>query len=160
LLVLGGLLALYDGAEVLLSRSLGSLAATGWVTAVLLGGLLGFAAASAVFVLADSPGLVWAARLGQGPRPRRSPRGSALVARLHPHGKRGRAFGSYGFFKSIGDTPGRCSRRRDRLGRPAAAVRGHGMLALAVAGWAAAVGASGAAATEGPADGARPGAGA
>ncbi|GAA1897653.1 hypothetical protein GCM10009837_19940 [Streptomyces durmitorensis] len=50
---------------------------------VLLGGLSSFAAASAL-----------------------SPSASALVARLNPAAKRGRAFSSYGFYKSIGYTLG------------------------------------------------------
>jgi hypothetical protein len=36
-----------------------------------------------------------------------SPSASALVARLNPSARRGRAFGSYGFYKSIGYTLGR-----------------------------------------------------
>ncbi|GGW93653.1 hypothetical protein GCM10010383_23940 [Streptomyces lomondensis] len=66
LLVLGGLLALYDGAEVLLKPVFGTLADRVGARPVLLGGLLAFAAASAVYALAGSPGWLWAARLGQG----------------------------------------------------------------------------------------------
>ncbi|MGW3354440.1 MFS transporter [Streptomyces bungoensis] len=107
LLVLGGLLALYDGAEVLLKPVFGTLADRVGARPVLLGGLVAFAAASAVYVVADSPGLLWAARLGQGAAASAfSPSASALVARLNPAAKRGRAFGSYGFYKSIGYTLG------------------------------------------------------
>jgi MFS family permease len=107
LLVLGGLLALYDGAEVLLKPVFGTLADRIGARPVLLGGLVAFAAASAVYTVADSPGWLWAARLGQGAAASAfSPSASALVARLNPTAKQGRAFGSYGFYKSIGYTLG------------------------------------------------------
>jgi MFS family permease len=107
LLVLGGLLALYDGAEVLLKPVFGTLADRIGARPVLLGGLIAFAAASAVYALADSPGWLWAARLGQGAAASAfSPSASALVARLNPAAKHGRAFGSYGFYKSLGYTAG------------------------------------------------------
>ncbi|MFF4763975.1 MFS transporter [Streptomyces sp. NPDC001292] len=107
LLVLGGLLALYDGAEVILKPVFGTLADRIGARPVLLGGLVAFAAASAVYVVADSPGWLWAARLGQGAAASAfSPSASALVARLNPAAKHGRAFGSYGFYKSIGYTLG------------------------------------------------------
>ncbi|MET7573297.1 MFS transporter [Streptomyces sp. NPDC005492] len=107
LLVLGGLLALYDGAEVLLKPVFGTLADRVGARPVLLGGLFAFAAASAVYAVADSPGWLWAARLGQGAAASAfSPSASALVARLNPAAKHGRAFGSYGFYKSIGYTLG------------------------------------------------------
>ncbi|WP_345664990.1 MFS transporter [Streptomyces venetus] len=107
LIVLGGLLALYDGAEVLLKPVFGSLADRIGGKPVLLGGLIVFAAASALYAIADSPGWLWAARLGQGAAASAfSPAASAMVARLNPAAKRGRAFGSYGFYKSIGYTLG------------------------------------------------------
>ncbi|MBM9504299.1 MFS transporter [Actinacidiphila acididurans] len=107
LLTLGALLALYDGAEVLLKPVFGSLADRIGARPVLLGGLVAFAAASAVYALAGSSGWLWAARLGQGAAASAfSPSASALVARLNPAAKRGRAFGSYGFYKSIGYTLG------------------------------------------------------
>ncbi|WP_280891933.1 MFS transporter [Streptomyces sp. LBL] len=107
LLVLGGLLALYDGAEVLLKPVFGTLADRVGARPVLLGGLVAFAAASALYAMVDSPGWLWAARLGQGAAASAfSPSASALVARLNPAAKRGRAFGSYGFYKSIGYTLG------------------------------------------------------
>ncbi len=106
-MVLGGLLALYDGAEVLLKPLFGTLADRIGARPVLLGGLAAFAAASALYVLADSPGWLWAARLGQGAAASAfSPSASALVARLNPAARHGRAFGSYGFYKSIGYTLG------------------------------------------------------
>ncbi|MFE3181806.1 MFS transporter [Streptomyces violascens] len=98
LLVLGGLLALYGGTEVLLKPVFGTLADRIGARPVLLGGLIAFAAASAAFVVADNPGLLWLARLGQGAAASAfSPAASALVARLNPAAKHGRAFGSYGF---------------------------------------------------------------
>jgi MFS family permease len=107
LLVLGGLLALYDGAEVLLKPVFGTLADRIGARPVLLGGLVAFAAASAVYAVADRPGLLWAARLGQGAAASAfSPAASALVARLTPAATHGRAFGSYGFHKSVGYTLG------------------------------------------------------
>nr|WP_250566822.1 MFS transporter [Streptomyces sp. Tu102] len=107
LLVLGGLLALYDGAEVLLKPVFGSLADRIGARPVLLGGLIGFALASAAYVVADRPAWLWAARLGQGAAASAfSPSASALVARLNPAARHGRAFGSYGFYKSIGYTLG------------------------------------------------------
>ena len=107
LMVLGGLLALYDGAEVLLKPVFGTLADRIGARPVLLGGLVAFAVASATYVLADSPGWLWAARLGQGAAASAfSPAASALVARLNPAAKHGKAFGSYGFYKSIGYTLG------------------------------------------------------
>ncbi|BFU43184.1 MFS transporter [Krasilnikovia sp. MM14-A1004] len=107
LLVLGGLLALYDGAEIVLKPVFGSLADRIGARPVMLGGLVAFAAASAAYVAADSPGWLWAARLGQGAAASAfSPAASALLARLNPAAKHGRAFGSYGFYKSIGYTLG------------------------------------------------------
>ncbi|MFJ4035595.1 MFS transporter [Streptomyces griseoluteus] len=107
LLVLGGLLALYDGAEVVLKPLFGTLADRVGPRPVLLGGLVAFALASALYVVADSPGWLWAARLGQGAAASAfSPSASALVARLNPAARHGRAFGGYGFYKSVGYTLG------------------------------------------------------
>ncbi|MFE0172298.1 MFS transporter [Streptomyces sp. NPDC059002] len=107
LLVLGGLLALYDGAEVLLKPLFGTLADRIGARPVMIGGLVGFALASSAYAVADSPGWLWAARLGQGAAASAfSPAASSLVARLNPAAKHGRAFGSYGFYKSIGYTLG------------------------------------------------------
>ncbi|MFF8603215.1 MFS transporter [Streptomyces sp. NPDC015232] len=107
LLVLGGLLALYDGAEVVLKPVFGTLADRVGPRPVLLGGLVAFAAASALYAVADGPGWLWVARLGQGAAASAfSPSASALVARLNPAATHGRAFGSYGFCKSVGFTLG------------------------------------------------------
>ncbi len=107
LLTLGALLALYDGAEVVLKPVFGTLADRIGARPVLLGGLVAFAVASSVYAIAGSPGWLWAARLGQGAAASAfSPSASALVARLNPAAKHGRAFGRYGSYKSIGYTLG------------------------------------------------------
>src|SRR5690349_16042237 len=107
LLTLGVLLALYDGAEVLLKPLFGWVADRVGARPVLLAGLAGFAVASAAYAVVDSPGWLWVARLGQGAAASAfSPAASALVARLNPAAKHGRAFGSYGFAKSLGYTLG------------------------------------------------------
>ncbi|MFF0341493.1 MFS transporter [Kribbella sp. NPDC004875] len=107
LLTLGFLLALYDGAEVLLKPVFGTIADRVGARPVLLFGLAGFAVASGTYVVADRPGWLWVARLGQGAAASAfSPAASALVARLNPSSKHGRAFGSYGFYKSLGYTAG------------------------------------------------------
>ncbi len=107
LLVLGGLLALYDAAEVVLKPVFGTLADRIGARPVVCGGLVAFAVASAAYAVADDTAWIWAARLGQGAAASAfSPAASALVARLNPAAKRGRAFGSYGFFKSLGYTAG------------------------------------------------------
>ncbi|RFU39586.1 MFS transporter [Actinomadura logoneensis] len=106
-LYLGVLLALYDGAEVVLKPVFGALADRVGPRSVLIGGLVAFAVASALYVAVRDPAWLWAARLGQGASASAfSPAASALVARLNPRARHGRAFGSYGFFKSIGYTAG------------------------------------------------------
>jgi MFS family permease len=107
LLVLGVLLALYDGAEVVLKPVFGTLADRIGARPVLLAGLVAFALASAVYAVADRTSLLWVARLGQGAAASAfSPAASSLVAQLNPAARRGRAFGSYGSSKSIGYTLG------------------------------------------------------
>jgi MFS family permease len=103
----GVLLALYDGAEVVLKPVFGSLADRVGARPVLIGGLVAFAVASAVFVVIHDPGWLWLARVGQGAGASAfSPAASSLVARMNPKAKQGKAFGSYGFYKSIGYTLG------------------------------------------------------
>jgi DHA1 family tetracycline resistance protein-like MFS transporter len=107
LLVLGVLLAVYDGAEVLLKPVFGALCDRIGPRRVLLGGLTAFAALSAVFIAADTPALLAAARLGQGAAAAAfSPAASTMLARLAPADRAGRAFGSYGGWKSLGYTTG------------------------------------------------------
>ncbi len=107
LLLLGVMLALYDGAEVLLKPVFGTLSDRIGARPVLLGGLAAFALFSAAFVLARDPAWLWLARLGQGAAASAfSPAASALVSRLNPAARQGRAFGTYGFYKSIGYTAG------------------------------------------------------
>src|SRR5207302_6973051 len=107
LLTLGLLLAVYDGAEVILKPVFGSLSDRVGPRPVLLGGLLAFALASIAFVLAGNPAAVGLARLGQGAAAAAfSPAAGALVARLSPGKRHGRAFGGYGAWKGLGYTLG------------------------------------------------------
>lgn len=107
LLILGVLLAVYDGAEVLLKPVFGVLCDRIGPRRVLLGGLTAFAAFSAVFVTANTPALLAAARLGQGASAAAfSPAAGTMLARLTPAGRAGRAFGGYGGWKSLGYTTG------------------------------------------------------
>ncbi|WP_116199834.1 MFS transporter [Amycolatopsis circi] len=139
LLTLGLLLAVYDGAEVVLKPVFGSLADRIGPRPVLLGGLLAFALASAAFVLAGNPAAVGLARFGQGAAAAAfSPAAGALVARLSPEKRQGRAFGGYGAWKSVGYTLG------PLLGGVLIMLGGFSLLfgtlavlAFVVAGWAA-----------------------
>ena len=138
LLALGVLLAVYDGAEVVLKPVFGSLADRIGPRPVLLGGLLAFAAASAGFVLAGDPAWVGLARFGQGAAAAAfSPAAGVLVARLTPNTGQGRGFGRYGAWKGLGYTLGPV------LGGVLIAVGGYpllfttlAVLGVVVAGWA------------------------
>lgn len=100
---LGVLLAIYDGAEIVLKPVFGGLADRIGPKPVLLGGLLAFAMASAAFVLAGDPSLLGVARLAQGSAAAAfSPAAGALVALRGGAGRRGRSFGGYGAAKSLG----------------------------------------------------------
>ena len=106
-LYLGLLLALYDGAEVLLKPVFGTLADRVGAKPVLLGGLIAFSAASLLFVVVADTEWLWLARLGQGAAASAfSPAASSSVARLTPKGLHGSAFGTYGLYKSLGYTLG------------------------------------------------------
>ena len=110
LLALGVLLAVYDGAEVVLKPVFGALADRVGPRPVLLGGLIAFAVAStSVLVAGDGAVVVGLARLGQGAAAAAfSPAASMLVARVAPASAAGtgsglgRRFGRYGAWKSLG----------------------------------------------------------
>lgn len=141
LLTLGLLLAVYDGAEVVLKPVFGSLADRVGARPVLIGGLLAFAGASAAFVVAGEPAWVGLARFGQGAAAAAfSPAAGVLVSRLTPPSSQGRGFGRYGAWKGLGYTSG------PLLGGVLISVGGYtllfatlGTLGLGVAVWAAAV---------------------
>jgi MFS transporter, DHA1 family, tetracycline resistance protein len=136
---LGVLLAVYDGAEVLLKPVFGTLADRIGPRPVLLGGLLAFAIASAGFVVVGNPALLGVVRLGQGAAAAAfSPAAGAMVARLSPGNRHGRVFGGYGAFKSLGYATGPI------VGGLLITAGGYALLfstlaglALAVTGWAA-----------------------
>jgi MFS transporter, DHA1 family, tetracycline resistance protein len=138
LVELGVLLALYDGAEVLLKPTFGALADRIGPRPVLLGGLVAFAAASAAFVAVGDPDALAVTRLAQGAAAAAfSPAASTLVARLSPTRQQGRWFGSYGAWKGLGYTLG------PLLGGALVTLGGFPLLfttlaalALAVAAWA------------------------
>lgn len=102
LLGLGILLALYDVAEVFLKPVFGALSDRIGPKPVIVGGLLAFAAASLAGLWAEQPGMLAAARLGQGVAASAfSPASSASVARLAGNNT-GRYFGRYGSWKGLG----------------------------------------------------------
>ncbi len=102
LIELGVLLGVYDGAEVILKPVFGVLADRIGPRPVLLGGLVAFAAASALFVAANKPGLLGAARLLQGAAAAAfSPAAGALIAHAGSR-QRGHSFGGYGAAKGLG----------------------------------------------------------
>lgn len=103
LMELGILLALYDGAEVVLKPTFGILADRVGPRPVLIGGLVGFALASAAFVLAGDPDALGLARLAQGASAAAfSPAAGAMVAAFGGKRGKGRTFGGYGAAKGLG----------------------------------------------------------
>jgi len=104
---LGILLALYDGAEVVLKPFFGVLADRIGPRRVLIGGLVGFASASAAFVVAGQPDALGLARLAQGASAAAfSPAASVMVGAVCGQRGRGRAFGGYGAAKGLGYVAG------------------------------------------------------
>ncbi|MFS2279541.1 MFS transporter [Microbacterium sp. OR21] len=103
LLAFGLTLALYDLAEVLLKPLFGALSDRIGVRPVIVGGLLAFTAFSVLgALLPGTVGLI-IARFGQGAAASAfSPASSAAVARLADGASRGRYFGRYGSWKSLG----------------------------------------------------------
>ena len=125
LLHLGLLVAVYDLAEVLLKPVFGALADRVGPRPVITGGLLGFAAVSFAGVVWSAPVAVILVRFGQGAAASAfSPAASAAVARLASPERRGRAFGRYGSWKSLGYVGGPI------LGAALALVGGIGLLQL------------------------------
>lgn len=103
LFAFGLTLALYDLAEVLLKPLFGALSDLIGVRPVIIGGLLAFSVFSVVGAIVPGMlGLV-VGRFGQGAAASAfSPSSSAAVARLTDDASRGRYFGRYGSWKSLG----------------------------------------------------------
>lgn len=100
---LGVFLALYDVAELILKPVFGALSDRIGPKPVILGGLVLFLIASVAGVFATGPTWLGLVRLAQGAGASAfSPASSAAVARLATPGTRGRYFGRYGSWKSLG----------------------------------------------------------
>lgn len=100
---LGVFLALYDVAELVLKPVFGVLSDRIGPRPVIVGGLLVFAAASLLGVVASGPTALGIVRLLQGAGASAfSPASSAAVARLVAPERRGRYFGRYGSWKGLG----------------------------------------------------------
>lgn len=107
LLQLGLLVAVYDLAEVLLKPLFGGMADRFGPRPVIVAGLIGFGVVSLVGAVWPGPIAVVAVRFGQGAAASAfSPAASAAVARLASPERRGRAFGRYGSWKSLGYVTG------------------------------------------------------
>lgn len=103
LLNLGILLAVYDLAEVVLKPVFGSLADRVGAKPVILGGLLVFAAVSAIGIFTTGTLALGIVRFGQGAAASAfSPASSATVARLAGSATLGRFFGRFGSWKGLG----------------------------------------------------------
>jgi MFS family permease len=100
---LGLLLGVYDLAEIALKPIFGTLSDRVGTKPVMLGGLVGFAVASAAFVLAGQAQWLGAARFAQGAAAAAfSPAAGAALAALGGHKRTGQLFGGYGGAKSLG----------------------------------------------------------
>lgn len=107
LIELGILLALYDGAEIVLKPVFGMVADRVGARALLICGLVAFAVASAAFAFAGEPDAIALARLAQGGAAAAfSPAAGALVAAAGGAAKVGRSFGGYGAAKGLGYVTG------------------------------------------------------
>jgi MFS family permease len=128
LLALGLTLAVYDLAEVLLKPLFGALSDRIGPKPVIVGGLIGFTAASLAGVLAAGPVGLVLVRFAQGAAASAfSPASSAAVARLAPVGGTGGAFGRYGSWKGLGYAGG------PLLGAGLVALGGFPLLSAALA---------------------------
>jgi len=136
LLQLGVLVAAYDLAEVLLKPVFGALSDRVGPKRVILWGLVAFAAVSALGALLPGMTALILIRFGQGAAASAfSPAASAAVGRLASPAARGRYFGRYGSWKSLGYASG------PLVGALLAATGGQALLqgVLALLGAAAAV---------------------
>lgn len=103
LLSFGVLLAVYDIAEVILKPVFGALSDRIGVKPVIVAGLVVFALASLLGVIATNPVLLGITRLSQGAAASAfSPASSTAVARLAGPSAAGRYFGKYGSWKGLG----------------------------------------------------------
>jgi MFS transporter, DHA1 family, tetracycline resistance protein len=103
LLGLGLLLGVYDGAEVLLKPVFGAVVDRKGANPVMVGGLVAFALASALFVIDGDTHLLGAARFAQGAAAAAfSPAAGAAVAAFGGTKRTGRLFGGYGGAKGVG----------------------------------------------------------
>lgn len=97
------MLAIYEGAEIVLKPVFGAISDRVGARRVLILGLVAFAIASAAFALAGEPEAIALARLGQGAAAAAfSPAAGALLAASRGAQGRGRSFGGYGAAKGIG----------------------------------------------------------
>jgi MFS family permease len=100
---LGLLLGIYDGAEVLLKPVFGAVVDRKGAKPVMVGGLVAFAAASLLFVIAGDSHLLGVARLAQGAAAAAfSPAAGAALAAFGGAKRTGRLFGGYGGAKGVG----------------------------------------------------------
>lgn len=100
---LGLLLAVYDGAEVVLKPVFGFVVDRRGAKPVMVGGLVAFSLASAAFVIGGDPHLLGAVRFAQGAAAAAfSPAAGAALAAFGGRKRTGRLFGGYGGAKGIG----------------------------------------------------------